>query len=287
MSFARLEEGRHHAQPTSLFMFIYGDGPNSFFAYTNAEQEVVRTEIINGIARPVTYLPIPIERGAYSSSGTLDKSALEVRIPQDLPLAELFRVYPPSQVVNLFIREGHLNDPDHEFLVCWTGRVLSCSREDNQARFSCEPISTSLKRNGLRRPYQYGCPHVLYGPQCRANKAAATTQVVPVSAAGVTIQLAANWAGAGRASKYLGGMAEWKTAAGDTILRTILRVSGNNVFSLNGRITDLPEGAAVNMILGCNHQMDDCRFLHNNILNYGGMPWIPTKNPIGMRSQYY
>lgn len=279
MTFAPKEISRYQGKPVSLYTFVYGDGPTSFYAYTDAEQEIV----FGG----VTYQPIPIDRGAYSSSGTLDKAAIEIRIPQDLPLAELFRVYPPSQVVNLFIRQGHLNDPDNQFLVCWTGRVLSCSREDNQARFSCEPISTSLKRNGLRRPYQYGCPHVLYGPQCRANKSAATTTVTPTSAEGVTVTLPVGWAGAGQAQKYLGGLVQWVSTSGDTVIRTILRVTGTNVFTVSGVIVGLAEGGLVKMILGCNHQMNDCLSLHNNIHNYGGQPWIPTKSPLGMRSQYY
>jgi len=33
--------------------------------------------------------------------------------------------------------------------------------------------------------------------------------------------------------------------------------------------------------------MDDCSFFFDNILNYGGMPWIPHKNPIGLINLYY
>ena len=286
MAFSLFESSRNRAKPTNLFLFTYGDGPNSFYAYTDAEQEIV----FGGI----TYQPVPIDRGSYTSSGTLDKSAIEVRIPRNLPLAELFRVYPPSQVVSLIIRQGHVNDPDNQFLVCWTGRVLSCSREDNEAKFNCEPISTSIKRPGLRRPYQYGCPHVLYGSECRANKAAATTTITPASFSGAVLTLPVNWVTAARAQKYIGGMVQWVSGAGDTVLRNILQVSGTNIFTLSGVIMGLAEGAPVNVILGCNHQAGvgpqpngDCHPLHNNIHNFGGQMWIPLKAPLGMRSQYY
>jgi hypothetical protein len=33
--------------------------------------------------------------------------------------------------------------------------------------------------------------------------------------------------------------------------------------------------------------MSDCQDVFNNILNHGGCPWIPLKNPIGNRNQYY
>lgn len=292
MTFNIYEASRNRAKPTHLYLFTYGDGPKSFYAYTDAEQPV--TFGVDAEGDPIVYEPIPIDRGAYTSSGTLDKAAIEIRMPQDLALPELFRIYPPSQVVSMIIRQGHLSDPDNQFLACWSGRVLSCSREDNEAKLSCEPVSTTIRRPGLRRPYQYGCPHVLYGSECRANKVAATTTIVPTSFGGVTLTLPVNWVTAARAQKYLGGMVQWVNANGDTTLRSILKVTGTNVFSLSGIISGLASGAPVSMILGCNHQAGvgpqpngDCHPLHNNIRNFGGQMWIPVKNPIGMRSQYY
>lgn len=286
MAFSLFERSRNRARPVHLYLFVYGDGPDSYFAYTDAERPITFNDF--------TYEPVPIDRGPYSSSGTLDKAAVEIKMPQDLPLPEMFRVYPPSQVVSLIIRQGHLNDPDNQFLVCWSGRVLSCSREDNEAKLSCEPISTTIKRPGLRRPYQFACPHVLYGPECRANKALATTSIVPVSFGGVTITLPEGWVTEAAAKKYLGGMVQWISTEGDTVLRSILRVAGNNVFTVGGIIQNLAPGAPVNMILGCNHQAGvgpqpagDCLPLHNNIHNFGGQMWIPLKSPFGMRSQYY
>jgi hypothetical protein len=293
MAFLRLEGSRHQAQPTNLFLFVYGDGGKSYFAYTDAEQAI--TSGIDGDGDPIVYQPVPISRGSYTSSGTLDKSTIEIGIPQDLPLAELFRVYPPSQVVSLIIYQGHTNDPEGEYLACWSGRVLSCSREDNEAKLSCEPISTTMKRPGLRRPYQYGCPHVLYGSECRANKSAATRTVTPIAIDGTVLTLPTNFDLTARKPKYLGGMVRW-VSDGDTVLRTILRVTGanSNVLSLSGVISGLAAGAPVSVTLGCNHQAGvgpqpngDCHPLHNNIQNFGGQMWIPTKNPIGLRNQYW
>lgn len=294
MSFLRSEQSRHYGRPVNLLLFTYGDAPKSFYAHTDAEQEIVFGVDADG--DPIVYQPVPIDRGAFTSSGTLDKATIEVRIPQDLPLAELFRVYPPSQVVSLVIRQGHLNDPDNQFLVCWSGRVLSCSREDNEAKLSCEPISTTMKRPGLRRPYQYGCPHVLYGPECRANKAAATRSVTPQSFNGALMVMPDAWDSPAKKQKYLGGIVQWVTTNGDTALRTILRVGGpgNNTLTLSGVIDALADNTPVSVILGCNHQsgigpqpIGDCHPLHNNIQNFGGQMWIPTKNPIGLRNQYY
>jgi hypothetical protein len=37
----------------------------------------------------------------------------------------------------------------------------------------------------------------------------------------------------------------------------------------------------VNLYPGCNKSMDHCINRFDNILNYGGFPWIPGKNPFG------
>ena len=274
--FEQFEESRAKGQPIVLFLFMYGDSANSFYAYTDAEQPVE----YNGH----TYQPIPIDCDPVSASGTLDKASLTITTPKTTGLAELYRIYPPSQVVNGVIYTGHFGDPDAEFKAIWTGRVLSCSREQNEAKFTCEPVSTSLKRNGLRRRYQYGCPHVLYGPSCRANKAAATRTAAATAVAGLSVSLNPGWNGSFAATSFIGGMVEYVTSEG-TQIRTILQAASGGV-QLAGVPRGLEPGMPIDVILGCKHTVDDCRNLHNNILNYGGQPWIPTKNPIANVSQY-
>ncbi|MEL4071747.1 hypothetical protein WKW50_16505 [Ochrobactrum sp. GPK 3] len=249
----------------------------------------------------VEYTPIAITRGKISVSGTLDKSQMEVRSTINNPLAEIFRVYPPSQVVNIVIYQGHLSDPDAQFLVAWSGRVVSARRENHELILACEPVSTSLKRVGLRRHYQYTCMHVLYGDQCRASKVAATKAVIvqSVDAKGSTVVLAEGWETDARAPKYLNGLFEWINSAGDLETRTILRVTNNRELLLAGYARDLSAGMSANAVLGCNHGLyknangiglteeTDCYYLHNNMRNFGGCAFIPTVNPVGLSNHFY
>lgn len=292
MTYGAIETSRQKGKPTNLFYARYGESPNSFFAYTDAEQPITH----NG----VTYQPLAISRGKIVASGTLDKAALEVRMSLRVPMAELFRVYPPSTVVNLTIFQGHLSDPDSQFLVAWTGRIISAKRTDTELVLTCEPISTSMKRVGLRRHYQYSCPHVLYGSQCKANKLAATTETTVGAISGVRVTLIDGWTPQALAPKYVGGMLEYLNARGDKEVRTILRVENNNELILAGFPLELLPGAAVSAVLGCNHNFflketdksldedkTDCYGLHDNIHNFGGHPFIPTENPIGRLNIYY
>ena len=289
MTYALRERSRTKGRPVALFHFRYGAAVDEFYAYTNAEYEHTHNLI--------DYQPIPIEYSGIESSGSLDKKTLEVRTPLNNEVAELFRVSPPTFPIVLTIRRGHLNDPDNEFLVEWAGRVLSCSREGSEAVFSCEPVSTSMRRTGLRRHWQYSCPHALYGPQCNANKAAATTSVVLVTVDNAAITLPDAWETEERARKAHGGIVEWQGPNG-TIYRTIIAVSEDTTtLRLNGPTTGLEAGDTVAVSLGCNHRFEldpafdfvdtDCFTVHDNIQNYGGMPWIPLDNPIGTNTNKY
>jgi hypothetical protein len=164
--------------------------------------------------------------------------------------------------------------------------------EDSEVILSGEPISASMKRNGLRRRYQYGCPHVLYGPLCRADKTAATVIGVVASASSQSFVLEAGWEGTKPPAKFIGGYAEWINVKGNREIRTIYAVTGNTI-KVRGLVRDLAVGANVNMVLGCNHSEDDCANLHieivtgdSNVVNYGGQLWIPLENPVNKNQNY-
>jgi hypothetical protein len=287
VTYADLEKSRTKSRPVSLYFFRYGPEATTYFAYTDALQPVKHT--FDLAVGEVEFQPIPIDRGAITASGTLDKTTLDVTTRVDTPLAELFLYYPPSDVVRLTIFQGHVDSPDYR--VAWAGRVLSCSRTDNEASFSCEPVDTSLRRPGLRRNYQYGCPHVLYGPACKASRPAATITRTAASVSGPLVAFAPDWETTGKRDKYIGGIAEWVADGGRRERRTIIRFTNSayDTMVLSGPALGLVAGVAVDLSLGCNHKAeltDDCHALHNNIKNYGGQPWIPTKNPIGIVNNF-
>ncbi|MGO8241346.1 phage BR0599 family protein [Rhizobium ruizarguesonis] len=286
MSFSSIETSRHRGQPVTLYHFAYSE--TAYFAYTDAENPITHDDNGSASGGEIIYEPIPIMREAVVSSGTMDKSALSIRMPRDVELGDLFRVYPPAQVVTLIIRQGHLSDTEDppEFLVIWSGRVLSVARDGDECVVSCEPVSSSLRRPGLRRHYQFGCPHVLYGPQCSANKAAHSISTTVSALSGTSITLPGGWNGSFSAAKFVEGVVEWTNDAGGIERRKILKVTGN-VLLLGGLLRDLDVGATITAALGCNHQMSDCQNLFANIQNFGGCPWIPTENPIGPRNNYY
>jgi hypothetical protein len=286
MSYETYEGSRELGDPVQCFFFKYGPNLGDYYAYTDSTVE----QVVSG----VTYTPRPVQRDTISQDGTLDKSSIKIGIDVGSELAELFRVYPPAYVVSLIIRQGHIGDPDSEFLVIWAGRVVAAERQGGEAMLSAEPVSTSLRRPGLRRHYQYGCPHALYSQGdglCNADKASKTLSATVSTVNGATVTLVAGWNGAFASAKFLGGLFEWTNDDGQLDRRTILRVSGNTL-SLSGVVQGVDPADTIDVVVGCNHKAyaeddGDCQPLHDNILNNGGDRWIPLKNPIGTFNNYY
>lgn len=287
MTYADYATSRASGGPVQLFRFVYGELDSEVLAYTSHTEEV--TVDHGGSVGEVTYLPRPVSRDNIVSNGTLDKSSVRLSLDVGTDLAELFRIYPPSRVVSLFIYEGHIEDPDEEFIVIWAGRIITAARQGSELQLSGEPIATQMRRPGLRRHYQYGCPHSLYGAQCGASKAAATVSATVDSISGNQVTLVSGWEGAFAQGKFVRGTLEWTPYGKSAEVRSIIRQAGD-ILTLSGNPTDLEAGDAVDVVLGCNHQAfaptGDCQALHNNIVNFGGMPWIPTENIIN-KNPYY
>lgn len=276
MSFDARESSRLDGRPFFLYMIRFGSEPTAVRHYTN-----LATEYAYG---GTVYQSLPIGHGEVQSSGNLDKTTLPITVPGQGDIPDVYKLGVPSHPVSVLIRQGHVGDDD--FPVHFSGKVIAVAYDGSDMTLECEPISASMRRNGFTREYQYMCPLVLYGSQCRASRAAATVSRSPTTVSGAQVTLPANWAPDDRKNKYIGGIAEWTVAGGRVERRSIVRRNGD-VLTLSNEARGLLAGGTVSLVLGCDHTMDDCRQVHNNILNFGGQPEIPLTNPVGITNNYY
>lgn len=280
MSYDDYEGSRKSGHPVELFFVRFGSEGGSFYAFTDAEAPIT----LDGIE----YAPMASEREKIEVSGRLEDKELSLMLAIDHPLAELTKFYPPSWVITITIRQGHVADPaapsewaqGENFPVAWNGRILErVGGQGAMVNMVCGPSGHSMNMPGLRRNYQWSCPHALYGVMCQANKAAATTQEVVTVATGNRVELAGDW-GLTEVprDRYRGGMIQWQGGHA-TEYRMILGITEEDVILVSGP-TFLEEDDEIELVLGCGRTLADCDDLHNNAVNYGGMPWIPKNNPI-------
>ncbi|HWH75545.1 MAG TPA: phage BR0599 family protein [Methylibium sp.] len=252
---------------------IAGGAPVEFYEFTRGSAAPQRYTSADGdiVLSGNTYVARTLRRGRIEASAERARNALQISCERTFPIAEMFRVAPPSDVIGVVVKRQHRDDVD--VAVIWTGRVLNCAFNGLEAVLSCEPVTSSMKRPGLRRLYQRGCPHVLYGPGCGLNRASVSTLTTVTAISGLVLSVAAL-----DAYPFAGGFVEWEVEPGVFERRFIGSFSSLNL-TLTQPFQGIPIGAAVTVSPGCDHTMATCDGTYANVPNFGGFPFIPIKNP--------
>jgi uncharacterized phage protein (TIGR02218 family) len=251
--------------PVELYTFVTGAITRR---YTSADADIV----VDGNS----YTAAVLQRSVIATTAERARNALQITCARDFPIAELFRVAPPSEIIALTVRRVHRGDTD--VAVGWMGRVVNCEwQAGSTARLNCEPVSASLRRMGLRRKYQRQCPHVLYlqGPgQCNVNRATHSTTTTITSVTGTLIGVASL-----PSKPWPGGFAEWTLPDGSIERRFIEAVPSAGVLKITQAFQGITIGQTVTISPGCDHTTATCASVYSNLDNYGGFPFIPLKNP--------
>lgn len=267
MSYDSRERSAADGRPVELYTFMR---ESIAWRYTSANRDQA--------AEFQTFKAVPgLSRGAIEQGSEAARAALRITAPRDLEVVELYRVSPPSDAIAFTLRQFHAGDG--ELVTVWTGRIASVTPWKNgSAEIILEPTYSAMRRNGLRRLYQRQCPHVLYGPACRAVANAYRVTASPTEVTGVNVVAAAF---AGFPDGYFaGGYLEWAIAAGVFERRFIFAHAGASL-ELSTIPLGLAAGMSVNVYPGCDHALATCHDKFNNAPNYGGQPYIPQKNPFG------
>lgn len=277
MTYETFENSVQDGDPVLRFLFATGETVNAFTTEANIVSD-----------SNYTYLPAPIIMGEVSQTNEMNKDPLKLTFPRDDSFAQLFLGNVPEQVTTVTVFRGHQGDTSEEFQFYWKGRIAACSATGDAVRLDCENVFTSLRRAGLRARYQKNCRHALYQTGCNVDRSAHATQATVSSASGFTITIDALDSNVvdsnvGDADEFVGGMVETNDGytryiiAQDNQTLTLIRP----LQSLIDDVNDSVGGAEVTLYPGCNHTRDHCRKKFDNLLNYGGFPWIPTRSPFG------
>lgn len=259
MTYQQREISVHQGQPVELYHFSQGA---ESWRYTSSETEFKKDG--------ATYQPITIKRTAPEISQERGASGLTVTVPRDNEVAGLFRVFVPRTSIWLTIYRLHQGDS--ELLTFWQGRVRAVNWQGAEAQIACEPMTSMLQREGPRLMYQSLCNHMLYSQACTVVSEQYRQTITILAVSGYNIlasELAAKpdgWYQAGFLSR-------------DGLdFRMITAHRGNKVTVLLP-FEDLVIGDKLYAYSGCDRSIQTCQNKFNNHINFGGFPYIPTKNP--------
>ena len=259
-----IEDGR----PVEVYTFTVG--AQQFF-YTSAE-DVVTIGSTN-------FTPRPISRENTREDPARRDADFVVRLPTSDDVAQTFVGQLPGVRVRLKVQRFHRSDtPTPEVVTVFDGFV-NAARFEKQGRecvLVSRPVLASNGRTIPRRTYQGPCNHVLYDPlTCKVDD---TDPAFRAANRTVTSQVGNVLTVSGISPAYpdghfTGGYVE---AIGQNDFRLILSHVGSTL-TLLLPFAQVPP--LVNVFAGCAHDVDTCSVKFDNVLNYGGFPFVPTKNP--------
>ena len=266
MAFSDNEESVRLSQPTELFRFEYGI--DQYLYYTHYHEDIA-------LSATQVYKSTQIKRGTNASMTQTSKSDLTITVARDETISEIFND-DFTRVINLTIWRVQ---PDYtgssNRIVTWSGRIVDYIYKDDELEIRTESVFTSLRRLGVTRTFSQNCPYTLFDNQCGATRGNYVhgMQIGTNDRKTLTVADAA-----GFENNYFGGGYLELNLSGKIQRRSIVSHVGDQIV-LNYPLPDFDEGIQGIFYAGCDRQLGTCKNKFNNLLNFGGFPFVPTKNP--------
>lgn len=267
MTFSAFEASTEGSRPVEVYDFHMS---TTDYRYTSAEDSVVI-----GVN---TFLPETISRTKIGQSREENDNDIVITVPATNEFARLFINSVPGQRCKVTVQRVQRSDfPSPEVITLFQGYVRGVGFSDQAkvAKISVMPLAAAASRPVPRFVYSSQCNHVLGDAGCKINLS------LPAFHFGGTISAASgNTITVPGASGYPDGFFSggYVEALSGLDARLILSHTGNTLQLL------LPfpftaVGQVVTLFAGCDHTAPTCKSKFDNVLNYGGFPFVPTKNP--------
>ena len=271
MTWLQDEESVHDGSAAMLFEFV---APNTTYRYTSHSVDVS----FGGD----TYTAVTISHTALASSTAGDPSSLEIELEVSAQLVTDFAFSIQERSVSLTMTSLHLDSGFGS--VVWIGDGLSFSIKGRKAAIRSQSILENLLDRDLPSlVYQSQCQHE-FGDgagdnRCKITPAASpgngyllvTTVATIVSEREITVTTID-----GNPNDFFTAGKVIRTSDGEQ--RTITSQLGTTLL-LEWGFPALSATDGITLIAGCNRKLATCRDDFNNVINFGGTPHMPTKNP--------
>jgi hypothetical protein len=255
------EQTVHDGQPRELYDFTIQGATSRYYTDFRADLSVLSK----------TYLSVPISRSDIVGGGS-ESRPIEIHMPYNLALLDDLAFSVPPRDIKIEIRRYHGNIANVGLL--WTGYVTSVRIVGRTATIR----ASSILGDRLDSPipavsYKPLCNHFLYDDRCTIDPALFKTSTTIASIGSDPKIITVNTIG-GVGHAYEGGEVV-RTSDGER--RMILAQSGTQL-TLMREFRSLAVGNGVDVYDGCDHTIDTCLSQFSNVVNFGGHPYIQTKD---------
>lgn len=277
MTFDSREISLEDSQPVLLIKF-FRTGKEWF--YTNADQDITFDSQV--------YTAIPISMTSVVQSGDAKAENLDFTLPASATLCQYLDVLFPTETIGARVRKVHMDEDagTGEYTapvdvldapVVWVGELINIKRPSvTQRVLTCNTLSLSMTRGGLRLSWSRQCPHFLYMRGCFVDKA---DFAVPLTAVSVIdgVTLAADEFSTDP-NYFDGGFIEWESEAG-VVERTGIESQVGGQAVIFGTTIGMSTGTNFIAYPGCNRTAETCHEKFDNLLNFGGINHMQGRSP--------
>lgn len=228
-----------------------------------------RSKVTTKIGIEPTELDIAILAGAGHLVGTAS-FADAVRTGQfDGATVELDRLFAPPQADGSGAPATSLGA-----IVWFYGRVAETDVGRSRIEMKVKSLLNLLAQQQMpRRLYQAACTHVFGDAMCTFNRAGMAANVT--AEAGSTQAVVVTSLSPTPATLYDQGTIVATSGANAGQTRTIAQLSGGSVTLLKAWLEPVAVGDGFQLLPGCDHTVATCQNTFNNLIHYGGFPYIP------------
>ncbi|MCK5603629.1 phage BR0599 family protein [Candidatus Pacearchaeota archaeon] len=198
---------------------------------------------------------------------------LEITLPGSHEFTLKFATIAPGQTATLTIQSYQRAEPS-DVRVIYKGVVRAVAFTQNAAfsALSIIPINDAFSKEIPERTFQAACNNVLFDPDCKVIEGSYSF-LGPISAIVNNVVTVTGLSAAKGSTWSTGGY----VAYGALDYRLILEQSGDDLTLVLPFYEDvLTENVTV--YAGCDHSIATCLSKFNNEINFGGCPFVPTKN---------
>ena len=272
MAFEPLEESIEDGRPLVFYRFSLND---KVWRYTSADATLVKGGF--------TWEAVPIRDDGANQTGEATQDALRITTVTSIVPADIYMHYPPARIIQVAIFVAH--EGDAEMLATYQGEITQFNiPEPGTAVFTCETLSATMQREGLRLGWQRTCPYALYDPvTCKVDKTLFAVAGVVGTVVGNVITVAS--LAAQPLGRFSGGFLEWIDPVRGLERRGIESHAGASL-ALFGTSDGIDPGLNVTCYPGCARTTSAC-ISFNNRPNYGGIPRMDGKSPFDGSPVFY
>lgn len=264
MSFELVEKSNDEGRPIYLYQFTLG---GNAFRYTSSDADVVMAGY--------RWQAVAISDDGVKLTGEAVTDGLSITLPSNTAIVQMFAGTPPSEVIMVSIY--HYHEGDTNSVLAYVGEVNQVGQpEPGTATISCDTISASMQRDGLRLAWQRNCPYALYDANCGVDKTEHALEFVVYDIINNVVQL--QGADDLPNDTLAGGFLEWLHPSRGVEVRGV-EMQNASACTMFGLADGLYYGLAVKAYPGCNRTAGTCKDKFNNLDNYGGIPDLPGKSP--------